>query len=194
MILTHKFSEALIFATELHKNQYRKGTNIPYISHLFAVTALVLEHSGTEEEAIAALLHDAIEDQGGPKVRGQIRDKFGKTVVAIVDGCSDTDITPKPPWRQRKESHIARLRTASDSVRLVYAADKLHNAKSILSDYRRMGDALWSRFNGGKDGTLWYYRTLTDTFKNADTSPLIEELDRTVSKMERLAQKNIDFG
>lgn len=187
MPFSPKFTEALAFATELHKNHFRKQTKIPYISHLLSVAGIVLEHGGTEEEAIAALLHDAVEDQGGAATREKIRQKFGEEVVAIVDGCSDTDVTPKPPWRERKEAHIACLRTASSSVRLVYAADKLHNIRCILSDYRRLGETLWTRFNGGKEGTLWYYRTLTDLFKTFGNSPLIAELDATVTELETLA-------
>lgn len=177
-----------MFATELHKDHFRKQTKILYISHLLAVASIVLEHGGTEQEAIAALLHDAVEDQGGAPTREKIRKKFGDLVTAIVDGCSDTDITPKPPWRQRKESHIPHLRTASPSVHLVYAADKLHNIRCILADYRRMGEALWPRFNGGKEGTLWYYRALVNVFKSLGNSLLVEELDRAVTKLETLAK------
>lgn len=189
MAFTSQFTEALAFATELHKDHFRKQTNIPYISHLLAVASIVLEHGGTEQEAIAALLHDAVEDQGGAPTREKIRKKFGEEVVAIVDDCSDTDITPKPPWRQRKETHIAHLRTASPSVRLVYAADKLHNIRCIVADYRQMGESLWNRFNGGKEGTLWYYRTLVNVFKETGSSPLVEELDRTVTELEKQAKQ-----
>lgn len=188
MAFTPQFTEALALAMELHKDQPRKQTKIPYISHLLAVASIVLEHGGTEQEAIAALLHDAVEDQGGAPTREKIREKFGEGVVAIVDGCSDTDIAPKPPWRQRKETHIAHLRTASPSVRLVYAADKLHNIRCILADYRHMGETLWTRFNGGKEGTLWYYRALVDVFKSFGSSPLVEELDRTVTNLEKLVK------
>lgn len=190
MTLTPKFTEALVFAMELYRNHFRKETDIPYISHLLAVASIVLEHGGTEQEAIAALLHDAVEDQGGAATREKIRQKFGEEVIAIVDGCSDTDVKPKPPWRQRKEAHIAHLRTASSSVHLVYAADKLHNSRCILADYRQVGEALWARFNGGKEGTLWYYRTLSDLFKTFVNSPLTEELDGTVTELETLARNS----
>ena len=179
-----KFDEALVFASNLHRTQKRKETDIPYVSHLLAVAGLVLEHGGTEEEAIAALLHDAVEDQGGVEIREVIRQKFGAAVIAIVDGCSDTDVTPKPPWRKRKEDYIAHVRTASPSIRLVSAADKLHNARAILHDYRQLGENLWSRFKGGKEGTLWYYRALTEAFKAAGPSPLTDELDRVVTELE----------
>jgi (p)ppGpp synthase/HD superfamily hydrolase len=186
MLLSTPFEEALVFATRLHREQMRKGTMIPYISHLLGVASIVLEHGGNEDEAIAALLHDAIEDQGGASTRQEIRRRFGDTVVAIVDGCTDAEVIPKPPWRMRKEAYIAHLAHASPSVRLVSAADKLHNARAILTDYRILGNALWRRFHGGKEGTLWYYRALVNAFRATGTTPLIEELDRVVSEIERL--------
>ncbi|MEJ7763302.1 MAG: HD domain-containing protein [Thermomicrobiales bacterium] len=186
MTLTTRFDDALVYARQLHAGQIRKGTTIPYVAHLLGVTAIVLEHGGTEDEAIAALLHDAIEDQGGDTTRAEIRHRFGDAVVAIVDGCTDAETIPKPPWRERKETYVAHIAEASPSVRLVSAADKLYNARAILADYRSLGDALWDRFNGGREGTLWYYRALVDAFRAVATSPLVEELDRTVSELERL--------
>ncbi len=190
MTLSPRFDDALVFASRLHAGQVRKGGDIPYISHLLAVTAIVLEHEGDEDEAIAALLHDAIEDQGGAKARAEIRRRFGENVVAIVDGCTDAETIPKPPWQERKEAYVAHVGDASASVRLVSAADKLHNARSILADYRQLGDALWNRFRGGRDGTLWYYRALVDAFRAVESTPLVEELERTVSELERLASAN----
>jgi GTP pyrophosphokinase len=186
MLLSTRFEEALVFATRLHREQVRKGTTIPYISHLLGVASIVLEHGGNEDEAIAALLHDAIEDQGGASTREEIRRRFGHTVVAIVDDCTDADVIPKPPWRMRKEAYIAHIAHATPSVRLVSAADKLHNARAILTDYRILGNALWRRFHGGKEGTLWYYRALVNAFRATGTTSLIEELDRVVSEIERL--------
>jgi GTP pyrophosphokinase len=191
MGLSTRFEEALVFATRLHGEQTRKGTTIPYISHLLAVTAIVLENGGNEDEAIAALLHDSIEDQGGAATREEIRRRFGDKVVEIVDGCTDTDVFPKPPWRERKEAYIAHISKAPAPVRLVSAADKLHNARAVLEDYRIMGEALWKRFNGGKEGTLWYYRAAVDALRKAGTTPLIEELDRVVSEIECLAAGNV---
>jgi (p)ppGpp synthase/HD superfamily hydrolase len=191
MLLSTRFEEALVFATRLHREQMRKGTTIPYISHLLGVTSIVLEHGGNEDEAIAALLHDAIEDQGGASTREEIRRRFGDTVVAIVDGCTDAEVIPKPPWRMRKEAYIAHIAHTSPSVRLVSAADKLHNARAILTDYRILGNALWRRFHGGKEGTLWYYRALVNAFRATETTSLIEELDRVVSEIERL---NAEIG
>jgi (p)ppGpp synthase/HD superfamily hydrolase len=187
MILSTRFEEALVFATQLHREQTRKGTRIPYIAHLLGVTSIVLEYGGDEDEAIAALLHDAIEDQGGASTREEIRRRFGETVVAIVNGCTDAEVIPKPAWRVRKESYIAHMAHASPSVRLVSAADKLHNARAILADYRVLGEALWTRFNGGKAGTLWYYRSLVSAFRATSMTSLVEELDRVVSEIERLA-------
>lgn len=190
MELSTRFEEALVLATHLHAGQTRKGTAIPYISHLLAVTAIVLEHGGNEDEAIAALLHDSIEDQGGATTREEIRRQFGERVVEIVDGCTDTDVMPKPPWRVRKEAYLAHLSEASGPVRLVSAADKLHNARAILEDYHVLGEALWKRFNGGKEGTLWYYRSAVHALCKGGMTPLIEELGRVVSEIEYLAKEN----
>src|SRR5258707_14296738 len=129
MILSTRFEEALLFATRLHSTQWRKGTGIPYIAHLLAVTSIVLENGGNEDEAIAALLHDAIEDQGGDATRQEIRRRFGGVVVAIVDGCTDAEATPKPPWRERKQKQMTHLKYASASGMLVSAAAKLHSAQ-----------------------------------------------------------------
>lgn len=187
--LSRRFDDALVYARQLHAAQLRKGTAVPYVAHLLAVTAIVLEHGGGEDESIAALLHDAVEDQGGASTRAEIRRRFGETVVAIVDGCTDAETIPKPPWRERKEAYIAHIAGASASVRLVSAADKLHNAGSILADYRRLGESLWGRFNGRREGTLWYYRALVDAFRAADfgSTALLDELERTVGEIERLA-------
>lgn len=186
-MLSPRFTEALTFATELHATQTRKGTTIPYVAHLLAVCSLALEHGANEDEAIAALLHDAIEDQGGAATREEIRRRFGDTVTAIVDGCTDADTIPKPPWKERKQAYLDHLPTASPSVRLVSACDKLHNARSVLNDYRLLGEAVWERFKGGREGSLWYYRALVTTFRQVENTPLINELDRVVSELERLS-------
>ncbi len=185
--LSERFVEALDLARQLHANQTRKGSGIPYLAHLLSVAALVLEDGGTEEEAIAALLHDAIEDQGGAPVRQLIAGRFGEQVAAIVSGCTDADGAPKPPWRERKEAYLRHLRTASPAVLRVSNADKLHNARATLCDYRQLGEALWSRFHGGKAGTLWYYRALAETFQALRSGWLVDELARTVAEMEALA-------
>ena len=185
--LTERFTNALSMAALLHRDQSRKGTQIPYVAHLLAVAGIALEYGATEDEAIAALLHDAVEDQGGEETAALICEQFGSIVSDIVLGCTDATVIPKPPWRARKEAYIAHVAESSRSVRLVSTSDKLHNARALLADYRVLGDALWSRFNGGKDGTLWYYRSLTKAFREAGTCGPLAELERTVSELERLA-------
>jgi GTP pyrophosphokinase len=183
---SERFIDALAFAARRHADQLRKGTHVPYIAHLLGVTSIVLEYGATEEEAIGALLHDAVEDQKA--TLREISARFGKNVAEIVAGCSDTDVDPKPPWRPRKEAYIAHVRSAKSSVQLVSAADKLHNARSIVQDYRAVGEAVWQRFNGGRDGTLWYYRALASAFMSTG-SPLAAELDQAVSELEELATR-----
>ena len=180
-----KFENALRYASELHRDQVRKGTGIPYITHLLAVASIVGENGGTEDEVVAALLHDGPEDQGGEATLEVIRVRFGDEVAEIVDGCTDTYEEKKPPWPERKERYLAHLANASDSVRLVSSADKLHNARAVLSDYRILGEDLWTRFNGGKEGTLWYYRAIVDTLRGG--GPIVEELDRVVTDLETLS-------
>ena len=187
MFLSPKFDEALVYAAQAHREQLRKETEIPYVAHLLAVTGIVLEYGGSETEAIAALLHDAVEDQGGKKRLADIRQRFGVEVAEIVAGCTDADVIPKPPWRARKEAYIAHVATASKSVRLVSAADKLANARSIIKDYRVEGERVWTRFSEGRDGTLWYYQSLAIAFKQAGDSPLVQELARAVREMKALA-------
>ena len=182
-----KFEAALVYAARLHRDQTRKGSGIPYVNHLLAVAAIVGENGGTEEEVIAALLHDAPEDHGGRVRLEEIRERFGDEVAKIVAGCTDTYEDPKPAWQPRKEAYVAHVRTAPASVRLVSAADKLHNARSILADLRVSGDELWGRFTGGKEGTLWYYRALVDAYAIAGTNAVVEELGGVVRKIESLA-------
>jgi len=190
MELSPRFEQALQYASILHAGQLRKGTSVPYISHLLAVAGIVLENGANEDEAIAALLHDVVEDAGGQRRLADIRARFGEVVAAIVDACTDADVIPKPPWRARKEKHLAHLRKASPSVRLVTAADKLHNARSVLSGYRELGESLWERFNGKKEGTLWYYREMAKALEAGGRTPLTEELRRTVEELHRLAGSN----
>ncbi|HET92007.1 MAG TPA: HD domain-containing protein [Chloroflexi bacterium] len=189
--LTARFEQALIYATRLHARQVRKASQVPYIVHLLSTAALVVEDGGDEDEAIAALLHDAIEDQGGDEIRQEIRCRFGDRVRAIVDGCTDADVQPKPPWRERKERFLASLVHASTEVRRVTAADKLHNVRSILLEFREHGDAIWPRFNGGKKGTLWYYRAVVRALQTVEAreetrTQLVGELDRAVTELETL--------
>lgn len=191
MILSERFKDALWRATDLHANQSRKGSGVPYVAHLLGVASLVLEYGGTEDEAIAALLHDAVEDQGGQRTREMIADKYGATIAQIVDGCTDSDTIPKPPWRERKEAYIAHIATASPSVLLVSACDKLYNARSILADYRVTGEEIWERLKGGKkDGTLWYYQALVEAYKKTGQHRVYDELERTVREIVDMVQSN----
>ena len=187
---TERFECALIYAHQLHKDQPRKGTEVPYISHLLAVTSLVIEIDGDEDEVIAALLHDGPEDQGGEETLNDIREKFGDRVADIVAECSDTFEEHKPLWKERKEKYIQNLKNASKSALKVSCADKLHNARSILFDYKIVGEELWGRFKGGREGTLWYYKTLVDTYKETSApSNLVRELSSVVDELMSLTSK-----
>ena len=181
--------DALGVAARLHADQRRKGTDIPYLSHLLGTCSIALDYGATEDEAIAALLHDAIEDVEPTEVARQAVSAFGDEVLRIVEACSDTDEHPKPPWQARKEAYVAHVADADASVLLVSAADKLHNARSIVADLREQGPAVWDRFTAGREGSLWYYRALVDAFRAnpAHRPPLVEELERTVTEMENLA-------
>lgn len=180
-----RFRDALTVAMMLHGEQVKKKTNIPYLAHLLAVTALVLEHGGDEEQAVAALLHDAIEDAGA-EVRPLVA-RFGSRVAAIVEGCTDTDVQPKPPYRERKQRYLEHLAHAPDDVILVCMADKLANVRSIIADFRVVGDRIWERFSGGKSGTLWYYREIVNVCAQKTRSALFHELERAVRELEGLA-------
>jgi (p)ppGpp synthase/HD superfamily hydrolase len=185
--LSPRFDEALVYASSLHRTQTRKGSDIPYVGHLLSVASLVIEGGGTETQAIAGLLHDAVEDQGGAPVLAEIREKFGEDVAVIVAECSDTDEVPKPPWKPRKESYIAHLKTASEATVLVSLADKLDNARAILRDYRDIGEELWTRFSEHDPHEhLWYYESLLAVFKDRNRSWLVDELDRVLSELRSL--------
>lgn len=182
--LSTRFETALVYATQLHANQVRKGSGVPYISHLLSVAALVLEDGGDEDEAIAALLHDAIEDQGGAKTREEIRQRFGERVVSIVDGCTENETLPKPPWKERKLNYLEKMRLASSEIRRVALADKLHNARSIVADWEREGEKVWQRFKGGKEGTLWFYRSFLEIYQQKVSNSFTQELARLISRLE----------
>jgi len=192
--LTHRFDLALHFASGLHHAQRRKGTDTPYIAHLMSVAALVLESGGDEDQAIAALLHDAMEDQGGPPTLKMIRQLFGDRVAETVRECSDSesvDPDTKEPWHRRKQAYLTHLSTASTDALLVSVADKLHNARTVLSDYRQIGDEIWRRFNkeSSKKDQLDFYRGLVTTFRGTSAPPqMVEELDRVVTALEQLAK------
>jgi (p)ppGpp synthase/HD superfamily hydrolase len=181
-----RLAAATEFAFALHAEQRRKGTCIPYIAHLMSVAALVLENGGDEEQAIAGLLHDAIEDVGAEQ-EAAIAERFGPRVARIVRACTDADTFPKPPWRVRKEAYVAHLEHADADALLVSACDKLHNARAVVRDLRTLGPAVFDRFTGGRDGTLWYYSTIAATFSRLLPGPLAEELALTVDAMRTLA-------
>lgn len=187
MTLSSRFSDAFRYASELHAQQTRKKTGRPYIGHLIGVASIVLQYGGDEEQAIAALLHDAAEDAGGRTTLEEIRRRFGDRVARIVDGCTDTYEVPKPEWRPRKEQYIAHVRTADADTRLVSAADKLHNVREITMDLRQHGDGVWQRFSGKRDGSLWYYRALVDAFRDGWSHPILDDYEREVAELERLA-------
>jgi GTP pyrophosphokinase len=181
-----RFLRAVQFVAEKHAGQTRKASTIPYIAHLMGVASLVLEAGGDEDLAIAALLHDVVEDCGGAPMLKEVRRRFGKRVAHIVDGCTDSDTDPKPPWGERKENYLRHLKKADAGTRLVSAADKLNNIRSILTDYREIGESVWARFNGGRDGTLWYYRALRNEFRRRKGNRLIREYERAVRELEAL--------
>jgi (p)ppGpp synthase/HD superfamily hydrolase len=184
---TERFVSAVHLACDWHDDQARKGTTVPYVSHLLGVASLVMEHGGTEDQAIAGLLHDAVEDAGGLEAAERIREMFGDGVADIVLGCSDaTDPSNKGPWRERKTAYIAHLAEASPEVMLVSLCDKLHNARALAVDDDTHGDTLWGRFNAPKDEIGWYYRSLLDTFATqADALPasLLREFGRTIDRI-----------
>ncbi len=182
-----RFLRAFDFAAEKHAGQTRKASTIPYIAHLMGVASLVLEAGGDEDMAIAALLHDVVEDCGGAPMLKEVQRRFGKRVAKIVDECTDADSYPKPPWRERKEKYLRRLKKADADTRLVSAADKLNNVRSILSDYRALGESIWTRFNGGREGTLWYYRALLDEFLRHKLNRITRDFELAVNELERLA-------
>ena len=188
---TDRFASAMAYAYQVHSGQRRKGTGIPYIAHILGVTAIAMEYGADEDQSIGALLHDAAEDGGGEATLAEIRARFGDVVAEIVLGCSDSlveDPEDKLPWQERKENYLAHLESASQSVCLVSAADKLHNVRSIIRDYHEHGEAIWDRFQGSRDGTLWYYETVADTLIRRYRSQLTHDLQDEIDKLLALAR------
>src|ERR1700730_13109897 len=180
---------AFRYAAEKHAGQTRKKTAVPYLSHLMAVASLVLEAGGDEDMAIAALLHDVVEDCGGlPRLR-EVRKQFGTRVAKIVEGCTDAYVVPKPEWLERKKNYLGEVKHADAETRLVSAADKLHNVRTILADYRQDGESIWKRFSGKKEGTLWYYRALSDEYRR-HPNRITRELEIAVGELERAEGRN----
>ena len=183
-----RFLKAFLFAAEKHAGQVRKASTTPYIAHLMGVASLALEFGGDEDMSIAALLHDVVEDCGGTAMLQEVKRRFGTRVAKMVDGCTDSDTFPKPPWRERKENYLRHLKSADADTRLVSAADKLNNVRSILSDYREVGESIWERFNGRREGTLWYYRALLKEFQRGKPSRLVREFELAVRELEARAK------
>ncbi len=182
-MLTERFDNAFRYAHDLHRAQTRKVVAVPYVSHLLAVASLVIEHGGTEDQAIAGLLHDAVEDQGGVRTLAEIRAMFGDAVAEMVADCTDSWDEPRLPWRLRKEAYLAALPNKPESSLLVVLADKTHNAEAIVADYRVLGEAVWDRFNGGPKGTRWYYRALAEAFPDSLPGRMLDRLSRAVAAM-----------
>lgn len=183
--LGERFEEALAWTSALHRRQARKGPAVPYVAHLLAVCALVLEAGGDEDEAIAALLHDAVEDQGGAPRLEEIRNRYGDRVAAIVDGCTDAYESPKPAWQKRKQDFIGSLDQATDSVLLVVAADKLHNVQSTIECLKAEGPCVWERFRG-RERALWYYQQVTNALERRGASSLTRRLRNALDTLESL--------
>jgi GTP pyrophosphokinase len=188
--LTSRFTDAFAFAFDVHRGQTKKGGSVPYISHLLEVAGTVLSFGGTEDEAIAALLHDTVEDHPDIASFETVAKRFGPRVAEIVESCSDSNVIPKPPWKPRKEKYIVHLRDAGEAVLMVSAADKLSNARAVMKDYREVGEEVWNRFNAGKTDQLWYYgavtKALTDAAGNGRARAIVEELSRAVKQLEEL--------
>src|SRR5215472_12662972 len=190
-VLTDRFDRALLYATHVHGGQVRKETSTPYVAHLLAVSATVLEYGGDEDLAIAALLHDSVEDQGGKARLNDIRNRFGEGVARIVEACSDSLADTgkgeqKAHWRERKEAYLAHLRTADEDTLWVSLADKVHNARTILRDLRKpdIGEKVWARFSVDKEQTLWYYHSLAQIFCEKLSNQLADELREIVEVLK----------
>jgi len=188
-VLGPRLQRAFRYAAEKHFGQTRKQSAVPYISHLMAVASLVLEAGGDEDMAIAGFLHDVVEDCGGmPRLR-EVRQQFGGRVAKMVEGCTDSFGEPKPEWVERKKDYLREVKHADVDTRLVSASDKLHNVRTILADYRQHGEAIWTRFTGKKEGTLWYYRALSDEYQRRSPNRITRELEIAVVELERTVGK-----
>jgi (p)ppGpp synthase/HD superfamily hydrolase len=183
--LTRRFDEAFVYTHEAHASQTRKGNGAPYLGHLMGVASIVIDDGGSEDEAIAALLHDAAEDRGGRERLADIRARFGDAVAGIVEDCTDSWTEPKAPWAERKRQYAEHARTLAPASLRVSAADKVHNAYAILRDLRNIGDAVWTRFNANADDILAYYQSLVRAYREAGGGRLVDELDRIVRAIER---------
>jgi (p)ppGpp synthase/HD superfamily hydrolase len=184
--LSTRFDEALVLASTLHRAQARKASGVPYVAHLLGVASLVLEEGGSEDMAIAALLHDAAEDQGGELVLAEISTVFGDEVARWVRQASDSFIQPKPEWEERKRHHLAQIPSADREARIIMLADKVYNARSILADHARVGSEIWNRFNVPRERTMWYYGMLLQVFERELSPVLYDTLSECVRRMQEL--------
>jgi len=183
--LTPRFDEAVRYAREVHAGQDRKATGVPYLSHLLGVSSIVLDDGGSEDEAIGGLLHDAAEDHGGRVRLQDIRSHFGQAVASIVEDCTDSWDTPKPPWAERKRAYAEHARLLPAASLRVSVADKVHNTYAILRDLRNQGEAVWQRFSAAPDDVLAYYQSLVRSYREAGGGKLVDELERIVRGIER---------
>jgi (p)ppGpp synthase/HD superfamily hydrolase len=186
-IYSDRIVEAFRLAHNVHREQFRKGTDVPYIIHPMGVAAIVGANGGDEDQVIAALLHDAVEDGCGLDTLNEIRKIFGDRVADMVMACSDAVSRPKPPWHERKDGFLKSIRFASEEVRLILLADKLYNATAIVTDLRACGDSVWKRFTASRDDTLWYYAELVRALGDGWNHPMLDELRATVDSMHKLA-------
>ena len=182
--LTDRFEQALVLANQIHAIQKRKDSGAPYMAHLLGVAALVLEDGGSEDEAIAALLHDSAEDHGGEEILKTIGEKFGEKVAQIVRECSDTLEQEKPPWKPRKQAHLKLLENALPETIRVMMADKVYNARTLLYGLESNGDEVWRNFKGGREGTIWYFREMYALFSKRSSSFMLRELARLIAALE----------
>jgi (p)ppGpp synthase/HD superfamily hydrolase len=179
-----RIDDALGFVAHAFRARVRKGTGIPYLTHLLAVMVIVAEHGGDEEQMLAALLHDYLEDIEGASA-AEVEQRFGARVARLVEALSDSVEHPKPPWQERKQSYLDKLAGEPADLKLISAADKLHNARSLLRDHENVGEALWSRFTASREQTLWYYESVCVALGTGWQHPLLDELERTVAQLRQ---------
>lgn len=193
--MTKRFSDAVQFALDLHGQQFRKSTNIPYVGHLLRVAGLTIEYHADEDTAIAAVLHDAVEDQGGIPIADKIREMFGARVRGFVMDCSDSFGKvgeKKRPWRERKEAYIEHLFKAPAESRLISSCDKLDNLRCSIACYREEGPRFWKRFNSSQDDYLWYYHTIIDVLEQTGGTPALQDLKDTHRLFLETIRKQLD--
>ncbi len=186
-----RLDDALAFAAAAFRDRRRKGTDIPYLTHLLQVMVYVGEHGGDEEQMVAAVLHDYLEDIEGATSQ-ELRERFGERVARLVEGLSDCTTQPKPPWEQRKRDYLEKLRTAAPELKLISAADKLHNAQSVRRDLMRMGEGIFGRFSASREQTLWYYRAVTRALEEGFEHALVAELREEVERLHAAAGASME--